>query len=148
VAIRKVAKHLEGQMRTFGCVVDANGPVLTIGLRGEIDLSAVEKIEPVVQSSMSDGQGYVVLDLASVSFIDSTGLRLLLRLKHRAEDSKLGSLLLGRVSQPVRSLLDITGLTERFAYVEGEVPDTFYCPACAMELSVGADRCTDCGDVF
>jgi anti-sigma B factor antagonist len=142
------AKHLQGRRRNFDCVVDANGPVLTVGLSGEIDLSAVEQIEPMVQSSMSDGQGYVVLDLASVSFIDSTGLRLLLRLKHRTEDAQLGSLLLGRISQPVRRLLDVTGLTERFAYVEGEVPDSFYCPKCGMELPLGADRCTDCGAIF
>jgi anti-anti-sigma factor len=45
---------------------------------GELDLSAAD-FERAVESCI-DGRGVVVLDLADVMFVDSTGLRSILRL--------------------------------------------------------------------
>jgi anti-anti-sigma factor len=96
--------------------------VLSIGLEGEVDLAAVEEFEPKLEAYMETAPAYLVLDMERVTFIDSTGLRLLLRLKRRVEARGLGSLLLGIVSPPVQRLLEITGLTEVFAYVDGNPP--------------------------
>ncbi|HYZ91207.1 MAG TPA: anti-sigma factor antagonist [Actinomycetota bacterium] len=136
--------HVTGHGRRFDWIVDQDTSVLTVGLEGEIDLAAVEEFEPTLESFMEHAPAYVVLDMARVTFIDSTGLRLLLRLKRRVEDKALGSLLLGVVSPAVQRLLEITGLTEVFTYVDGHPPDTFRCPLCEFRVSASARICPNC----
>lgn len=142
------AVHATGQGRRFHWVVDQEMSVLTVSLEGEIDLSAVEEFEPTLQSYMSNGPAYVVLDMAGVTFIDSTGLRLLLRIKQRVEQKAIGSLLLGEMSPPVRRLLDLTGLTDVFAYVNGRPPDTFRCPLCGHVADIALSSCPKCGGIL
>lgn len=55
----------------------------------------------------------VRLDLSAVRFIDSTALAELLRIR-KALQEKGGRLLLGPVSDPVRVILELTGLAEVF----------------------------------
>jgi anti-anti-sigma factor len=145
----RALKRLEGRGCNSHWTIDRSASVLTIALDGDVDLGCLERFEPMLDEAMSDGNpAYAVLDLASVRFIDSTGLRLLLRLKHRMDDNARGSLFLSRLSKPVHQLLDVTGLANRFEYLNGEAPETFYCPVCGAELSRAADHCSQCGGVF
>jgi anti-anti-sigma factor len=47
-------------------------------LRGELDLATVEKLRDALTASL-DGSRHLVLDLAELAFIDSSGLRELYR---------------------------------------------------------------------
>jgi stage II sporulation protein AA (anti-sigma F factor antagonist) len=58
-------------------------------------------------------RGRVVLDLRTVTFVDSTGIHLLLAHKQRLEDSG-GHLRILANTAPVIRLLDLAGLTEAF----------------------------------
>ena len=49
-------------------------------LTGEIDLSTVDDAEIQLRSAIGDGDGLLAIDLRQVSFLDSSGLRLLLRI--------------------------------------------------------------------
>jgi anti-sigma B factor antagonist len=140
--------HVTGHGRRFDWVLGQDTAVLTVGLQGEIDLSAVEEFEPTLEEYMLDPPAYVVLDMAGVTFIDSTGLRLLLRLKHRVEERAVGSLLLGEISPAVRRLLDLTGLTDVFAYVNGHPPATFKCPLCGHIADISVNSCPKCGGIL
>jgi anti-sigma B factor antagonist len=79
---------------------------------GEIDASTA----PAFDEAMSDlptGDGPIVLDLSGVSFIDSSGLRVLISLAGRASDEGR-SVALRDPSPTVARLLEITGLAEMF----------------------------------
>ena len=48
-------------------------------MRGEIDLDAVPVLEPMLDAVIRDTPGAFVLDLCELAFLDSSGLRLILR---------------------------------------------------------------------
>lgn len=55
-------------------------------LVGEVDLSNVEQLTLAVQSSVSNAALGLVLDLTEVSYLDSTGLRLVFQLARELQD--------------------------------------------------------------
>ncbi|HWH15501.1 MAG TPA: anti-sigma factor antagonist [Miltoncostaeaceae bacterium] len=79
-------------------------------VRGEVDLATSRRLEQAVAAAADgavDGEE-IVLDLAAVSYIDSTGLRVLMRLRRRLGDR----LALGPVSPPVRDVIRLAGLAD------------------------------------
>jgi anti-anti-sigma factor len=56
-------------------------------LTGEIDLSTVEEAGARLRDAIGDSDGTVAVDLREVSFLDSSGLRLLLQLNQELTDS-------------------------------------------------------------
>jgi anti-sigma B factor antagonist len=82
-----------------------------VAIRGEIDVAAVPELEHALDVAILESSGAFVLDLSGVEFLDSTGLRLVLRwraLLARAERS------LAIVCPPgaVRRLFDVAGIAE------------------------------------
>jgi anti-sigma B factor antagonist len=140
-----IRRHHERHGAFFDCVVDQEGTIFTFVLKGEIDLLAVQQLQGQIQVTFAGEERLVVLDLAGVAFIDSTGLRLLLRLRDQVA-SHGGNLLIGRLSRPVKRLLDLTKLTDRFEYLDGSAV-TPLCPTCERVLVAGEDRCKHCGSV-
>lgn len=86
-------------------------------IEGELDLAsqaaALGELIPVIER----GHESVVLDLAGVEFIDSTGLRVLIACRLRAAESQT-RLLLASLSPAVQALFDVTKLSDRFEYAE------------------------------
>lgn len=80
-------------------------------LAGELDMAAVEQVEGAVEAQLEAGARELVLDLAQLSFIDSSGVRLLLALDARAAREGW-ALTLARPAEQVRSILRITGIDE------------------------------------
>ncbi|WP_434599967.1 STAS domain-containing protein [Streptomyces sp. A5-4] len=58
-----------------------------VALSGELDLATVGQIEPALLALARDSSRDLVLDLAGLTFCDSTGAALLLRLHQRCADS-------------------------------------------------------------
>ena len=81
--------------------------------RGELDLSTVALVEREVRELQERGFARVVLDLRGLTFIDSTGLRLLIRLDDDARARRHTLTLIDR-DGPARHLLELTGLRNRF----------------------------------
>jgi anti-sigma B factor antagonist len=82
---------------------------------GDVDLAAApDLLEQILEAGRSCAPGeHVILDLAGVTFIDSSGLALLVDAHRRiaAEDQVL---LLGEVPARVQRLLELTGLDQLF----------------------------------
>lgn len=57
-----------------------------VALSGELDLASVGRIEPVLLALALDGRLDLVLDLAGLTFCDSTGAALFIRLHRRCVD--------------------------------------------------------------
>jgi anti-anti-sigma factor len=87
---------------------------LVVALGGDIDCSNADELHARVRTELTEvPAGQVVLDLADVTFIDSTGVRLLLKAKDEAERHGTTFVLRGLRPQAQR-LLEVTGLTEHF----------------------------------
>jgi len=80
---------------------------LTVLAVGDVDAHTAPQLWPALDAMPTDGA--VAVDLSGVNFIDSSGLRVLVR-AHRRQGEGGGSLTLLAASPAVARLLDITGL--------------------------------------
>jgi anti-sigma B factor antagonist len=89
-----------------------DGETYVLALAGELSLAEAEDLERRLEEAMSNGPSTVVVDLAGVEFIDSTGLSVLVRAQQQASER---SITLGVVNPPPQAtrLLSLTGLEER-----------------------------------
>ena len=63
----------------FDMVVEKDGAVQLVRLSGEFDMLYERRFDQVIREHPLDGIAKVILDLSDVTFIDSTGLRSILR---------------------------------------------------------------------
>jgi anti-sigma B factor antagonist len=98
---------------TFDIVrMDLDGhPILFV--YGEVDVVTSTRVHETLSALIAEGATTVVVDLANVTFIDSTGLTALV-VAHRHLDESGGTLRLVSVPERIASVFAITGLDERF----------------------------------
>lgn len=91
----------------------AGGP-LTFAISGEIDLAVADELTEAIEPAASAGSQPLVIDLVGTSFIDSSGIRVLLK-AHRllAEAGEQCALVLAPGSVAERTL-ELTGVTDAF----------------------------------
>lgn len=97
--------------------VAAGEGVLLLALAGELDLATSEHFRRHVEHGRARGAHTVVVDLAEVSFVDSTMLRELLRAHNQTRDAG-GRFVLADLQPAVLRLLDLTGTTDVFEVAE------------------------------
>jgi len=93
---------------------DRDGDRAIVAIEGELDAYSAPNLDEEVTRLLEIGVTDFVFDLAATKFIDSSGLRTILN-AHRVLGDREGRLALRAPSEPVRRLLDITGLTDHFA---------------------------------
>jgi anti-anti-sigma factor len=104
-------------MRLFDVeVTEREGGGVTLTLFGELDLSTISRLEQAVASSVDGRPELVVLDLRELVFLDSTGLRLMLRLK-ASLDKVGGRLVLVRGVRRVHKAFELTGALDELEIV-------------------------------
>lgn len=82
--------------------------VVTVTLRGELDLGSIGALEERLSAAEEAAPRRIVLDLAGLSFIDSSGLRVLLLADGRAREHGR-ELLLTPAGETVRRVFEMTG---------------------------------------
>lgn len=82
----------------------------TLTLAGEVDPHTTEQLDAAIDEAL-DSSSRLVLDLGGVTFIDSAGLRSLIR-AHRRTEQDGGSLVLRSPRPSTLRVLEITGLTD------------------------------------
>jgi anti-sigma B factor antagonist len=85
---------------------------ITVRLSGEIDVANATALTDALEAVSEPGRR-LVLDMAGVSFIDSSGINVLLRAVSWSGD-RHGGLTIADASVNVRKILEILGLTEHF----------------------------------
>ena len=93
-----------------------DGPVLVIA--GDLDMAAVEPLSDAIAALPSDRP--IVLDLTDVTFLDSTGLTVIVR-AHRARDSRRDAVVLRHPRPGVLWVLETSGIAN---IVRLELADT------------------------
>ena len=97
----------------FEVVEERRGDVALLRLSGEVDVAASGPVRARVDAAAA---GALVVDLSEVTFVDSSGLRELLRARMEC-DRRGGRLVLTGVPAVLERLLDLTGTAALFAIV-------------------------------
>ncbi len=92
---------------------ESHGPVDVIELPANLALPEVTNVNERLQELIAQGHGKLVLDLASISFIDSTGLSVLISARKSAVRVN-GDVVLLNPSARARILIELTRLHEVF----------------------------------
>jgi anti-anti-sigma factor len=87
-----------------------------VRVSGEIDLSTVEEVRAGAMGGAGPAPDRLVLDLRDVTFMDTSGIRLLVELMRREAEGG-PALVVVEAHPSVRRLLDIAGLTPQLRLV-------------------------------
>lgn len=82
-------------------------------LAGEVDVSTVESLYEELAALAREGVCHVALNLAEVTFMDSTGLALLVS-EHKRSESMGGELIVFSPSRGIRRLFEVAGMDSFF----------------------------------
>jgi anti-anti-sigma factor len=96
---------------------DERDGVAHVSLRGELDLSTVGKVDDELQNVEGTGPKVVLLDLSNLTFLDSTGLRCVVRADERAREEGR-RLVVVKGPEAVQRVFEITRLEERLELVD------------------------------
>jgi anti-anti-sigma factor len=96
---------------------EREGVVHAVRLEGELDVATAEAVERELEVVEAGDAESIIIDLSGLAFIDSTGLRVLIRAQQRSRaDSNRLALLRGPRS--VQRVFDIAGLSDRLPFVD------------------------------
>ena len=103
---------------SFRVTVGGSTGCAVVSLEGELDLATAPQLRERLVVLAEENDPDIVLDLTHLSFIDSTGLSVLVMALNRSRAAG-GSIMLRNPSASVMRILEITGLVSVFA-IEGE----------------------------
>jgi anti-sigma B factor antagonist len=98
---------------TFECRIESNGDHPVVVLSGELDLASAPELQRGLDVLLARPVTAITLDVAELTFIDSSGLGALCRI-HEVAHEHGGVLVLRSVPPHARRVLEITGLTGLF----------------------------------
>jgi anti-sigma B factor antagonist len=99
--------------------IEHQSHVVVVRLTGEVDVATGPELEQRLQEIETGGHTHVLIDLSEVEFMDSTGLRSIVRAQYFA-DANGRRLTLRRGSPQVQRLFEITGLLDRLVFEDSE----------------------------
>jgi anti-anti-sigma factor len=117
----KVANRLQGdrspdrrklRMRSFRA-----GDAHVIELAGELDLTTAAEVDREVRRVELSSANVIAIDLHKLTFIDSTGIRVMLQAQRRSAQGS-NRLSIVRGSAPVQRLFDICGVATTMPFVD------------------------------
>lgn len=88
-----------------------------ISLHGDLDAHTAPLLDDAVSSVLAAGHESVVLHMGQVPFVDSSGLRAMIRA--RTDGSITREVVIEDAGPATQRLLDITGLTDEFVLRAG-----------------------------
>jgi anti-sigma B factor antagonist len=97
----------------LGLEIDETGPIPVVAVRGEIDFGSAPRLRELLVKRAMDGDKRVVLDLAGVDFLDSTGLGVIVGALKRYRTFG-GDLYIVVTTDRIRAVFELTGLTAAF----------------------------------
>jgi len=95
----------------FRVDVARHGRRLAVSVVGELDYAASLRLDEALQKELADADVELVFDFSQLTFLDSEGLKVLLRAYHRVGEAAGAFSIIG-CSVPVVRLFSILGLTK------------------------------------
>jgi anti-sigma B factor antagonist len=99
----------------FECAIEhaQNGAPCVVTVQGDIDLANAGDFETALERALGAGPTSIVVDFAALTFIDSSGLRVLASVSKEAE-SRGTTFELRNIPGHAQRVLDVTGLSGWF----------------------------------
>lgn len=85
---------------------------------GELDIATVPMLEEAFEAALATDAASILVDLGGITFIDSTGLRLLIKMSDSCGNGRLGI----RSTAIVDRLLQVTGLLDQLPLIADDSP--------------------------
>jgi anti-anti-sigma factor len=92
--------------------VERRGDAAVVGLQGELDLYNAQLVRSALEQASSDGAARVIVDLARVTFVDSTAMGVLI--EGRARLQGRAAFVLAAPGRETRRALEVSGLDRHF----------------------------------
>jgi anti-anti-sigma factor len=89
---------------------ERQGTLCLVRVHGEIDLSNAHEVSSEIGLVMGQDARWLVVDLSNITYLDSSGVALLLRLAERLRARRRHLHLVAPRGSPVRRVLEFTGL--------------------------------------
>jgi anti-sigma B factor antagonist len=112
----RLGRLVEFRPEPFRCDVKQRRASALVELTGELDLATVGAVHDALQSLMESKRS-ITLDLRGLTFIDSTGLRLILEIDALARQDGFNFAVV-RGPQTVQRIFAITGVEEHLVFVD------------------------------
>ena len=113
--------------------VTRHGQVAVVHPGAQVDGRSAFQFEQDILELLQDGTRHVVVDFSQVTLFASAGIRVLILMLHKL-DARDGALVLCGLTQYVRNVLDVSGLTSQFTIV-GTVADAVKAMPAAEDTS-------------
>ena len=97
------------EFRPFEVHVSPGHDAVRVAPTGEVDLATAGLLKKHIETQLEQGCARLVLDLHDVSFMDSTGVRLVLELARAAQDAQW-ALSVVRVPPTVHRVFELSGV--------------------------------------
>jgi anti-sigma B factor antagonist len=112
---RRVSRLLElGQMTMLS---EREGDVHTIAVAGELDVAGAGRVEQELRRVESTDVVSIVVDLSGLTFVESTGVRLLIEAQARSRADS-GRLMLLRGPEDVQRVFELCGVEDRLPFAD------------------------------
>ena len=102
----------------FSLTTKRDGTSVTIACTGELDIAAAPVVEAAIEPVFESPPSTIELDWSALTFMDSTGIRLLLIIVKRA--AATGIDLIWRLSDAAQRALDAVGIHDQLLRTLGE----------------------------
>jgi anti-anti-sigma factor len=101
---------------TFSAEVERRSDAAVVTMKGDLDIASEARATAQLERAM-DGCGLVIADLRELSFLDSTGVRVLLSAHLKAQERGLRFGVV-RGDGMIARLLEVTRISSRFPVVD------------------------------
>ena len=96
----------------LSCHVEPDRERVVVRAVGEVDLATTAVLEEPLNELRAGGFAAIEIDLRQVTFLDSTGLRLLVRWRRRAQTEAFDLRIQVDPAGPVARVMELTGLQD------------------------------------
>jgi anti-anti-sigma factor len=104
-------------VRSFSVETGEHDNSMRVALTGDLDLSTAKRAEQAIEDAEKAGRSLLVIDLRRLSFMDSTGLRVIVSADKRAKRAGRRAVIV-QGPAAVRRVFEITRLDERLEIVD------------------------------
>lgn len=101
----------------FEIQTEWDGEAVRIATKGELDLATSPQLEQEMRAILARGAQQVTIDLSGLTFVDSSGLRVLIMLHERSKEDGWALALLAP-SEQARAVFRISGAEEHLPFVD------------------------------
>jgi anti-anti-sigma factor len=88
--------------------------ILTLSVSGKLDTTSAKAFEETILGRIESGERRIIIDLAQLDYVSSTGLRVLL-LANKRLNSANGRIALCSLTDQVKEVFDIAGFSSIFS---------------------------------